>query len=699
MMSDRFCLALGFTLQNILNNINLISISLSVYFRMNKNTNEFAEIRKLVDTVIKRYREVRKDCGIPDTGWHSRTIERMARPFLNGYFTLAVVGKVSSGKSTFINALLGCKDLLPTGHDQTTCGVTYIEYGETPEVSIMFGDGHKVVITDDISRKIKAYVAIPEKYHHLPVNNIDDMIMGGFSFDKIWAVRSQLEEETLCPPIEKALLKEYVGNRSKKDIAVEVRMKYPFNEELKGWRIIDTPGIGAIGGIETRTKQLLATQKEDGSREVDAIIFLQNGSQTLDQTDTKKFVKEQLDNFTESDKDRLFYVLTHSGSSDFITHKESKIDFINQNYGDKIKVLTYADSLLYTFLTDLEGSDVSLDEYDDFEQPDDWAVDEWDAVMGILYQAKRNLKKTHNSFNHDTMLRTVKGWSHFEELKNEINRFAKNEKQKTLRDLFNLIATDYLAFVNQLDNDKKLVGGNMDSINEEIRKVEKKKQSYNILAQKADNLIKIDRINAKFDFIENELLAFEGLKTINQVRTSITNLFDSVQKKERDVFDGIIKLFSDFFKDFDSTDIVLESIDFKAIENEATSKSKEKYVITPEEPIHHFSSPDGRIPAKYGTRVNEETRLREFKALALKRARKQRDLFLPQVSEKINNMRNQIFDEIDVKIKESIAHLKCLLSQLDRAKELKAKNDAYIAKSHAASKELIKHAEDYGLKF
>ena len=110
---------------------------------MSTKTNEFAKIGKLVDTIITRYREVRKDCGIPDNGWHSRTIERMATPFIKGYFTLAVVGKVSSGKSTFINALLGCKDLLPTGHDQTTCGVTYIEYGEKPEVMIIFGDGQK----------------------------------------------------------------------------------------------------------------------------------------------------------------------------------------------------------------------------------------------------------------------------------------------------------------------------------------------------------------------------------------------------------------------------------------------------------------------------------------------------------------------------------------------------------------------------
>ena len=666
---------------------------------MDTKTNEFAKIGKLVDTIITRYREVRKDCGIPDNGWHSRTIERMAAPFIKGYFTLAVVGKVSSGKSTFINALLGCKDLLPTGHDQTTCGVTYIEYGEKPEVTIVFGDGHKKVIKDDISGKIKPHVAIPEKYHHLPVNNIDDMIMGGFDFKKIWEVHYQLEEETLCPPIDKALLKDYVEQRKKKDIAVEVRMKYPFNEELKGWRVIDTPGIGAIGGIETRTKQLLATQKEDGSREVDAIIFLQNGSQTLDQTDTKKFVKEQLDNLTESDKDRLFYVLTHSSSSDFVTHKDSKIDFITQNYGSKIKVLTYADSLLYTFLTDLEGSDVSLDEFMKFAQPNDWADDEWRAIMGILFQAMLHLQQKHDSFNHDTMLRTVKEWSHFEELKNEMNSFAKNEKQKTLRNLLNLIATDYLGFVHQLDKDKELVDGDLASINNEIQNVEKKRQGYNILAQKADNLIKIDRINAEFDFIETELRAFEGLKSIDSVRTSVTNLFDSVQKKEKEVFEKIIKEFSDFFKDFDSNDIVLESIDFYAIESAAGNFDKDKYIIEPARTETHWSDPDEYIPAKYDQKKIEEEKIRNFKALALRKARSQKDRFLPQIKVKVDNMRNQIFDELDTKIKVEIDRLEGLKSQLARKEEFRAENDAYIAKSHAASKELIKLAQDYGFEF
>ena len=662
-------------------------------------TNEFAEISKLVDNIILQYREVRKDCDIPNNGWHSRTIERIAQPFLKGHFTLAVVGKVSSGKSTFINALLGCKGLLPTGHDQTTCGVTYIEYGEIPEVAITFGDGHKEFIKGDISGKIKPYVAIPENYHSLPVNNIDDMIMGEYDYKNIWEVHKQLEDETFCPPIDKTLLKDYVEHRSKKCIVKDVHIKYPFNEALKGWRVIDTPGVGAIGGIETCTRQLLAMQKADGSREVDAIFFLQNGSQTLDQTDTKKFVKEQLDNLSESDKSRLFFVLTHSSSSDFILHKASKIDFIKQNYGDKIKVLTYADSLLYTFLAYIDESNLSLDEYDDFDQPVEWADDEWNAIMGILDQAKRHIKKTHDSFNHDTMLRTVKEWSHFEELKNEINAFAKLEKEKTLRRLLNLVATDYRGFYQQLEKDKQLVDGDLTSINEEIRKVERNRQDYNVLARKADKLISGDRIKLEFDFVGEKLLAFENLTSIDSVRTSVTDLFDLVQKREKKVCEEIIQQFSVFCKDASPSDITLESIDFTAIERDATSKSTETYVIEPERVITHTSDPDERIPAKYGTRTNNATKLKEFKALALKRARRQKDKLLPQIKEKADNMRNQIFEELDLKNKEELARLEGLKSQLTDKEAYKVKNDVFIAKTRAASEELIKQAQDYGFEF
>ena len=69
-----------------------------------------------------------------------------------------------------------------------------------------------------------------------------------------------------------------------------------------------------------------------------------------------------------------------------------------------------------------------------------------------------------------------------------------------------------------------------------------------------------------------------------------------------------------------------------------------------------------------------------------------------QVSDVIEQMLKHV-DVNDIKIKEELARLEGLKSQLARKEEFKAENNAFIAKSHAASKELIKLAQDYGYKF
>lgn len=659
-------------------------------------TNEFATMKRLVKEMLDRYHQIRKECGISDKDWNVRTIDRLAQPFLKGYFTIAIVGKVSSGKSTFINALLGCKNLLPTGHDQTTCGLTYIEYGETPQVTITFGDGHQIIIDNDIAGKIKDYVAIPDEYHNLPVNNIDDMIMGGFDFDKIWDAKKVLEDTTLCAKIDKELLKKYVQQRSKKNIATEVHLKYPFNEELKGWRIIDTPGIGAIGGIETRTQQLLNLQKEDGSREVDAIVFLQDGSQTLDETQTKKFVIEQLNNFSEADKRRLFFVLTHSGDSDFRCHQDSKLNFIRQNYGDKIHCLTYGDSLLYSFISELEESDVDLKLYDEFEQPEGWPEDEWDAIMTLLFQAKQSLVKSHDTINHDTMYRTITDWAHFEDLKKEINKFAREEKLQTLNKFVNLIAIDYTGFNKQLKRDSELVDGNIERINQEIAKTKAKRAKYNKIAHEVDQNIRIEEIKGQFNFIDDELQNFKYLTSIPGVRNAITNLFDRVQYKEKNVFNDIIAQYSENLKDRSSIDdITIESIDFESIVIEAEDRSRETYVVKPREVKKQSSGKEEEIPAKYGTRINDDEKLRQFKALAIQKARRQRDVFLRQIKEKADNIRDNINNELDEKIKAEVAHFEQLKLQLSQKERYKEHNNIFREKAHCAGRELLNLVNEY----
>ena len=53
------------------------------------------------------------------------------------------------------------------------------------------------------------------------------------------------------------LLKKYVLSKRPSNIPVHVYLYYPLDEAYNGWRIVDTPGIGAIGGIDQTTKDFL----------------------------------------------------------------------------------------------------------------------------------------------------------------------------------------------------------------------------------------------------------------------------------------------------------------------------------------------------------------------------------------------------------------------------------------------------------
>lgn len=66
---------------------------------------------------------------------------------------IAVIGQFSSGKSTFLNALLG-QDILPTGITPITSKVCKICYGEDYILEILYKDGRKVLQNIDFLHKL-----------------------------------------------------------------------------------------------------------------------------------------------------------------------------------------------------------------------------------------------------------------------------------------------------------------------------------------------------------------------------------------------------------------------------------------------------------------------------------------------------------------------------------------------------------------
>jgi predicted GTPase/predicted nucleic acid-binding Zn-ribbon protein len=97
--------------------------------------NSFIKIRNsLKDFLLSHYNlavETQTDKLIID-----ETIENLK----HGEMSIAVVGEVNRGKSTFLNALLGTT-LFPSRASVCTAGVTVLDYGEKPEAKIIYNNG------------------------------------------------------------------------------------------------------------------------------------------------------------------------------------------------------------------------------------------------------------------------------------------------------------------------------------------------------------------------------------------------------------------------------------------------------------------------------------------------------------------------------------------------------------------------------
>ena len=71
---------------------------------------------------------------------------------------VGVTGEFSSGKSTFLNALLE-HDVLETDVNQgTTCAPTIIEYSDKPNVLVKYTDGTEMSLTDNSVVKFSTFI-------------------------------------------------------------------------------------------------------------------------------------------------------------------------------------------------------------------------------------------------------------------------------------------------------------------------------------------------------------------------------------------------------------------------------------------------------------------------------------------------------------------------------------------------------------
>ena len=637
-------------------------------------------MRQVVERELNDYKRIKKECKIKDP-WHSATIERLCKPFLEGCFTLAIVGKMSSGKSTFINALIG-KEILPTGHFQTTSAITYIERGEKPSMDVVFCDGSKKHYEgEQIVSELRRLVAVPDEFSDLPINDINRLISGDASLSEIIKLKPGIEGRTNCAEIDVAIWKKYISSHPKKTIAKQVFIKYPLSDEFIGWRIVDTPGVGAIGGIQDETKKMLTKESEFGGKLVDAIIFLQSGADNIEDEACRTFVSETITQLTDDARSRLFFILTHATVEKFRNHRESILSKAHTLYGVPFNIpderLSYVDSLMGRFCEDAAANNLDLQDLDELEEVDGWSDETLSVITDLWSPIKKALKEKKIERTNETILAVMREWANFIHLKRIINDFVEKEKSKTLDEIIRLIREDYEGFIKSFRHQINILKGGKAQIEKEKEKIRKRRIEYNDILNKLRRLASIQAINKKFDFVDTACSDFVKIDSIEKCRTAYLSLMDNVKKVEKTIFDDLTSNFKEFGSEFDNDDLVLKSIDFENLEREAeiqntstvTDYSRSKRVKVKD--AGWSSDAEYKTTYPYTKKVvDQQKKVKDFIALVIKSARSAKTTFMDSLKTKVEKFCDLISSEINKKLDAAAAELQILEENLNKKDEM-----------------------------
>lgn len=281
-----------------------------------------AEHHKLNEFIQSIEKDLKKQ--IPNIKSYCENINRGIEDICNDHFRIMVAGEAKCGKSTFINAYLGC-ELLPTNVKQCTSSIVGIKYGDCLKMVATYADGNKKTLTnqEEIQKFLNDNAALNDKHRDIPVPliNYQLLIPYGKKGKKIpkdeihsFMDSEQVKKANIYHKDEKETIEyknkieEYIQNHksSWKNIVTKIEISYPFEDDsMKRVEIIDSPGVYALGGVEGFTNDYI--------KNANAIIFLKSTvGQALESTHFNEFMKNKS---VARNKKALFLILTQTAKN------------------------------------------------------------------------------------------------------------------------------------------------------------------------------------------------------------------------------------------------------------------------------------------------------------------------------------------------------------------------------------------------
>ena len=632
------------------------------------DTNEFCRMQQEIAEKIIEYDRIRKECEITDNA-QSATIHRLAKPFLEGHFTLAVVGKTSSGKSTFINTLIG-DNLFPTGRFQTTSTLAFIEQGDKVKMETLFCDGHEEIIFDDIQKikeRLKQLIAIPEEYRHLPIYDINLLISGGDDIVEILKKKKGIEERT-HRQTDESLWKRYVNCHEKKDIAKEVHITCRLSDEYRGWLIIDTPGIGTSGGIQEATQKLFDKRDNDGNKMIDAIIFLHDGTDNIEDDRAYEFMERIVKGLTENAKKRLFFVLTKASDLTFRTYKDQTMQLAKELYAKSFKIpeerFTYIDSLLERLNNEVKDKKF----YGKLECPSNWDSNEWKLMTTLYPEIKDQIKKNGKQLTSDAVEAIVNEWSNFGHFKSILNNFLRDEKAIAYNTICNLIEEDCLGFKNELEDEIAILEKKK-NIQEEKEKLSQKSIKYHDLLNRLKREASIDKIWPEFNFIDERISTFRKIESIDLIEKECIQIQDDAEDKERIILENIKIEFKKYITNDNQESFArFKMIDFDDLMRKAIDETPKIFVPGETETKKgRLWKPDKEIVKRYPTEKDDAIGIREhYTAHVIRGIRQEKENFKKELTSIVERYCNLINGELENKCQNADSKLQQIEVQLQQ---------------------------------
>ena len=196
-------------------------------------------------------------------------------------FNLVVVGEFSSGKSTFVNALLGRK-ILPSSKNPTTAIISKIVYGDKPAYRLFYKNKRHTDLTEAEFKKITA-----------PPEPDDSDITSVQEYAEAQKAISEIDFAEIIQPLQ--FCKDKV-------------------------EVVDTPGTNDldVGRMEITYRYL---------GQADAVILIFKAYQPLSASEVQFLQERILGNRIQD----IFFVISHKDDLDDAEQERNVVDFITQH--------------------------------------------------------------------------------------------------------------------------------------------------------------------------------------------------------------------------------------------------------------------------------------------------------------------------------------------------------------------------------